>query len=1467
MSSTGTTNDVNEDDLERFLDGLRLSNSSPVDEDIDRAAQMLQRVVNLKHLNQKDYREMAEKMVSLSVNNTANTATRTDATNSPSQTLQNQIHDSFSAMSMGQYYSSDRTNDMNHQQSQQQQQQQPHSPMIPQLRQPKPAGSSFLSSFGSPSSQQQHPRRGRSPARSTIYNSVSGDTIPTNANHTNKKTRGSGPTTHSPSGIRSRSPIRHLFGGGGGGNSNGNTSGTNKIPPTAATTNSGSKPRASSPFSMFWRNKSTTTNPNPNGTDEKKGGQEEKKDHENKDDSTTGSTAPGNTKHKLLRPGMRDQSPGASPNRLGGGLHQPQSSLEHHIPQHPPIPSIPNNNNNSNSYQPPKQIFHPSSPVRQFPPVSTSSRPSTPVSFNMHNNSTYNNNNRPPSRCSSPYSARPGLQEDGDSDSLSVLGRSPGRAFETIATSSSTAIPPPQHQTISNMQSSGMSSQHQHRRMHSGGGSIDIDKISKPVPPRTHSRSPMRRPSPTDDDDVGNRQPVIPRAFSASPRGRTVATMQYTTSANGSSEHIKMPDLSMPNFSSPNGTTGFGEKVPTMFTPTPRIVPPSWPNYNHDDDGININTEGVEVMASFPDRTNQNHPSFGLHPKPRGPETLNGTTNDLQFQIGSGGSNHRLPYRGSNRRASSTTADHQPPTIPRTPTIPREQVGSPMDIDEPSPVRPPTGIGTSQATPVTSPQPNARFNVGVSNLKSNRISRIQQPTRSSSMIETNTAALGDIPLPKGNADSSFSSTQHSTTPIQYDSSIHPGQDNSGRVAFIASKREEAKVCHMSGDYRSSITAYTEAIKVYGEAAAFLTSDTLAVLLSNRAAGLLMIGAYEAAVSDCELALRKVTPPRVNEQFSNDSGLLLKIKLLTRLARAHLKLGDHNAASTSFNDAIRTANTASQFSKKNHSEETYRQNQQTLNQMITEATLGNADAKRLRDACEHISNRSLSSLKFPSERIKYAESLGHVNLALSIASGSMKLIENKITILVFMKRWREVAGFCERLAAFNVGMDNAFRDDLALKFPFPGVAPAQALKADFFGNLRDEDASTRELKLNSRAAAEAVLRIPHNLTQMYLRAMRLEERYPAADAALRSLDDLIRRGAGIHGPTQHLQKKFAWLPIERKKLDRTKEGRELGDELFRLQDFEKAATKYGECLLIDGEGSSDPVDGLNVGGRLHAVLHCNRAACLMALRRFHAAVDECSNALKIHSRYMKAILRRARCYTRLSRTEEAISEYKRWLDLVEEAKKTDYSPSSPCLFDGPRDVKDAEVSLTQKELEELYKAKRRADATAKEEADRMRDRERARFQDSFSNSWRSNTSANAHDRRDQWYNDQSGSRRWDSFSNRGPRSSSNPRPDSNGADKDNQRSNSQGRTRPESLVSPRSNTADHYSVLNIASNATVDEIKKSFRKLALKYHPDKNTDDGASDNFRRVKLAHEVLGDPIKRRQYDSERQLNVGRHF
>ncbi|MCX6180771.1 MAG: J domain-containing protein [Bacteroidetes bacterium] len=63
--------------------------------------------------------------------------------------------------------------------------------------------------------------------------------------------------------------------------------------------------------------------------------------------------------------------------------------------------------------------------------------------------------------------------------------------------------------------------------------------------------------------------------------------------------------------------------------------------------------------------------------------------------------------------------------------------------------------------------------------------------------------------------------------------------------------------------------------------------------------------------------------------------------------------------------------------------------------------------------------------------------------------------------------------------------------------------------------------------------------------------------------------------------------------------------------------------------------------------------------------------------------------------------------------------------------------------------------------------------------------------------------------------------------------------------------------DYYKVLGVEKNATQDVIKKAFRKLAVKYHPDKNQGNkAAEDKFKEVNEANEVLSDPEKRKKYD-----------
>ena len=63
--------------------------------------------------------------------------------------------------------------------------------------------------------------------------------------------------------------------------------------------------------------------------------------------------------------------------------------------------------------------------------------------------------------------------------------------------------------------------------------------------------------------------------------------------------------------------------------------------------------------------------------------------------------------------------------------------------------------------------------------------------------------------------------------------------------------------------------------------------------------------------------------------------------------------------------------------------------------------------------------------------------------------------------------------------------------------------------------------------------------------------------------------------------------------------------------------------------------------------------------------------------------------------------------------------------------------------------------------------------------------------------------------------------------------------------------------DYYEVLGISKNASEAEIKKAYRQMAIKYHPDKNPDDKtAEDKFKEAAEAYEVLSNPEKRQRYD-----------
>jgi molecular chaperone DnaJ len=73
--------------------------------------------------------------------------------------------------------------------------------------------------------------------------------------------------------------------------------------------------------------------------------------------------------------------------------------------------------------------------------------------------------------------------------------------------------------------------------------------------------------------------------------------------------------------------------------------------------------------------------------------------------------------------------------------------------------------------------------------------------------------------------------------------------------------------------------------------------------------------------------------------------------------------------------------------------------------------------------------------------------------------------------------------------------------------------------------------------------------------------------------------------------------------------------------------------------------------------------------------------------------------------------------------------------------------------------------------------------------------------------------------------------------------------------------------DFYKELGVSSDASADEIKRAYRKLARDLHPDTNSEPSAAERFKTVSEAHSVLSDPAKRKEYDETRRLFAGGGF
>jgi tetratricopeptide (TPR) repeat protein len=643
------------------------------------------------------------------------------------------------------------------------------------------------------------------------------------------------------------------------------------------------------------------------------------------------------------------------------------------------------------------------------------------------------------------------------------------------------------------------------------------------------------------------------------------------------------------------------------------------------------------------------------------------------------------------------------------------------------------------------------------------------------------------------------------------------------VAF----RDSGKSFYKSGEYRNCIEACTNGIEIFHSKLIGEPTNLLGILYSNRAAALLMVGAYYAAASDCTDAVQYTINSTDPSQPSEIQASLIT-KLYNRRARANAKLGELKAANDDFKKAGETARMYRAHFESNGRLEL----RESLTREEIEACNGETDIIRCRRAMDKLGSLNFTYLS----KNKALDALEDVNSVLSFCGGNSKYVCVKIKLLSHLQRWREVVRFCERVATDKVKMDGCFPGDLALKNPLPCVPEAIYLKSNAFDGISDNDIAGVSFKLNSKTKGDVVVRIPTEVTRHYVLAMRLQEDYSSSTECIERLYKLVEKR-----PT--LRHDLDWLAQEGELISATQTRRKHADDLFAAGKFQDAANEYNRVAALDRDSR----------GLLNAVMHCNRAACFMALSKYEEALNECKKALDIHPRYMKALLRRARCHMRLDRYPEASLDFQTFFSYVQQASDGDTSfiHASPYVFEGPNQVKPTTLQEAREEQQELLN---RIEIERQEDARRAAENRR---RNNFANQQRnSERFGSSHGNRRQHFYTSSG-RPFHSFTNRGPKNSPNSS-GTNGNSRTNSRRNYSSNPGGNRSQTPKS-SSDHYAVLQIPRDADESDIKKAYRKLALKYHPDKCRDDpNAGDKFWRLKEAYETLNDPETRWRYDRD---------
>jgi tetratricopeptide (TPR) repeat protein len=574
---------------------------------------------------------------------------------------------------------------------------------------------------------------------------------------------------------------------------------------------------------------------------------------------------------------------------------------------------------------------------------------------------------------------------------------------------------------------------------------------------------------------------------------------------------------------------------------------------------------------------------------------------------------------------------------------------------------------------------------------------------------------------------------------------------------------------------------------------------------------MMMKRFPQAIADCAAAA-KLAP---------------SFRLHSRQGRAHLKMGQLEAGAECFREVQRCAGDARYLSHLGL--HTSIRSDRERDEAAEDAANGLALCARaaqleaaLREGTDSereaavLLNRRRTDVSEELEELLEITPLWHVVHRLRAAA------------LCGLRQWEKAKSFCEDVV---LAMDTSILLQHNPAGTAVGTPHASALEVSWGGGSK--------IHADVSGLVQMFLYMGSDMATVYARALKNHPCSRAASAScMEMLGQVFASVLGVVGA----RAEWSWLLLSRDRVTQLHALKTCADDLFRSGKHTEALGKYTDALRLDPEAAC-----------WNAVLHCNRAACEMGLKLYEDAVHDCNAALTRDPDFSKALLRRARAHIQLKRHAAAMRDYTKYLATVPAPADADYVRTEMQNEERLKAERERTAATERAEREKRAELRRRQQQQQQQQQQRQRQQQRRQTSKHGSGGRYDN---------DGFFRFFEDDENWEDFGQEKESFYQRFRGDDFGTGGSSS-SNSGGRFHRRNTAPPggaglrgAGGVNDHYSTLGVARNATEKDIKVAYRKLALKFHPDKNKAAGAEDTFKAVSAAYDVLKERQKRSEYD-----------